>query len=350
MEIGSEFWWDSDLATSSDTVCEKIYNNQYIYTESGRGAINLILENLDDHVKGVQLPSYICESVIQPFQENNYNIFFYNVNLDLTVDINSIKNLDKTSVFFHLGYYGFYTNAEIKNITYKLGKDLILIEDKTHTLLSKSDIENSNYTVASLRKWLGLPSGGVATGLYHKPALNSRNLISNLRKKALMMKENYIKDGVQNKSEFLKMFDNAEVELDKSSKSYKIDNDSLHILKYTNFRNISDARRENFLTLLSGLDNDLVEPIFSELPNDVVPLFFPIYSKQRNKLRNHLINNQIYCPIHWPKSEMVEESLSGDVRKIYDQILSIPIDQRYGIIDMERIVQVVNNWKGDENV
>ncbi|MFW3480840.1 hypothetical protein ACRCJP_08700 [Aerococcus urinaeequi] len=347
MEIGSEFWWDSDLITSSDAVCEKISNNNYIYTESGRGAINLILENLDDHVKGVQLPSYICESVIQPFLENNYNIFFYNVNLDLSVDINSIKNMDKTSVFFHLGYYGFYTNSEIKNIVNKMEKDLILIEDKTHTLLSQSDIDNSKYTVASLRKWLGLPSGGFATGLNIKPVLTTSTIISELRKKALILKEDYIKNDVQNKAKFLKMFDYAEVELDKCSKSYKIDSDSLNILKHTNFKNISDTRRENFLTLLRGLENVLVEPIFSELPDDVVPLFFPIYSKQRNKLRNHLINNEIYCPIHWPKSEMVEGSISDDVQKIYDEILSIPIDQRYGISEMERIIQIVNNWKGD---
>ena len=53
------------------------------------------------------------------------------------------------------------------------------------------------------------------------------------------------------------------------------------------------------------------------------------------------MSHDIYCPIHWPKSEFVQD-LNNE---IYDNILSLVCDQRYGLDDMRRMVNVINEYK-----
>ena len=65
------------------------------------------------------------------------------------------------------------------------------------------------------------------------------------------------------------------------------------------------------------------------------PLFVPVLLENRDKVRKHLTENKIYCPVHWPKPE-------GADSNIYDMELSLICDQRYGVNDMERIVSVLS--------
>ena len=82
-------------------------------------------------------------------------------------------------------------------------------------------------------------------------------------------------------------------------------------------------------------------PVFEELPENVVPLYFPILCMNRKEIQSTLVQNSIYAPIVWPKDEKCPK-ISIDSDYIYDHILCNPIDQRYSIDDMERIADVLN--------
>ena len=85
-----------------------------------------------------------------------------------------------------------------------------------------------------------------------------------------------------------------------------------------------------------------MEVIFNDVENDVTPMFFPIYVKNnRDELRRKLIENEIYCPVHWPIPKQVNGHLNITTKNIYDSILSIPCDQRYQIEDMRRIINEI---------
>ena len=80
MEIGSEFWLNSLPNVSRNKVpkwLNKLGNS--ILTSSGRGAINLLLQQVNPQYKSVLMPAYICESVILPFVENGYTCYFYKI-------------------------------------------------------------------------------------------------------------------------------------------------------------------------------------------------------------------------------------------------------------------------------
>ena len=53
------------------------------------------------------------------------------------------------------------------------------------------------------------------------------------------------------------------------------------------------------------------------------------------------MSHDIYFPIHWLKSQFVQ-NLNNE---IYDNILSLVCDQRYGLDDMRRMVNVINEYK-----
>ena len=81
--------------------------------------------------------------------------------------------------------------------------------------------------------------------------------------------------------------------------------------------------------------------IFSVLPDDVTPLYFPILVDNRVQWQDLLADNDIYAPVVWPKADHCPD-IDDNSQMIYDKILCIPIDQRYGIDDMDRIVKVIN--------
>lgn len=347
-EIGSEFWSDDSAfkkstqeKVNSDIPFFKCKNNKY--TTTGRGAITYILRSLNLKTKKALLPAYICESVILPFEQHGFEISYYQINKDLTPNFKNVK-LD-FDVFFHIGYYGFKTNI-IEALPINQSK-INVIEDITHSLFSKNDTEDKNdFQVGSIRKWIGIPSGGLVIG---KKAIDinlpkSNNDFVQLRKKALIEKDKYINKNSKNRG-YLTSFNKAENIIDNDVDAYEIDPESLNIIKTFGYHEMIQKRRENYQVLLNGItQNKKAEFIFQELPDTVCPMFFPIYVNDRDSLRSFLIENKIYCPIHWPVSPQVKNTLDETTTYIYNNILSIPCDQRYGPVEMERIVNVVNEW------
>ena len=59
-----------------------------------------------------------------------------------------------------------------------------------------------------------------------------------------------------------------------------------------------------------------------------------------NEYQKELINNKIYCPIIWPRSNYIDTKYSN-TEYIYEHILCIPCDQRYNIQDMKKIINCI---------
>ena len=75
-----------------------------------------------------------------------------------------------------------------------------------------------------------------------------------------------------------------------------------------------------------------------DIENMDCPLFVPVIIKngKRDVIRKKLVDNEIYCPVHWPHPDANCES------NLYEMELSLVCDQRYGREDMQRIVDVLN--------
>ena len=105
-EIGSEFW------EKSPPVCsDKVDNEAYLL--SGRTALKFIIDDIhrNRNLRKVLLPSYCCESMIEPFNRSGVEVEFYQVSPD-HVDYPFENDVDAVLLIDFFGYniYRYFLN------------------------------------------------------------------------------------------------------------------------------------------------------------------------------------------------------------------------------------------------
>ena len=163
MEIGSEFWLEKKEENNHTSYIIDSNENK-ILCMSGRTAIDyaLFLFQKQRKILDVYFPSYCCQSMLQPFLERNIKIHFYSVRFEKGKFIFDIDCNKKCDLFFAMNYFGFAANNMDYYIDNFKRKNVIVIEDSTHSWLSQRKYNrNSDFVVASLRKWFPIISGGV---------------------------------------------------------------------------------------------------------------------------------------------------------------------------------------------
>lgn len=358
-EIGSEFYLDrdadlKDIPIDLDYLDINISDTAFIST--GRSAISFILKQikLPEDEKIALLPPFTCHTVIEPFIDAGYKIHYYRINRDLTSNselfLEDLEDVKPSVVIVH-GYFGFDTLKAIKNILQHIKmKGTVVIEDITQTLYSSIRYTDADYYVFSFRKWLAIPDGGCVIStkrsFYYKPYKVDDEL-QEKKLKAFHAKHLYINNDTGIKDEFLKLFREADNILNNQKCIYVMSPISKRIQANTDINFLRSRRRQNYNILLRALNaTNIIEPIFDKLGEGIVPLYFPFYIKcDRNKLQSHLAKNTIYAPIIWPKATYCDGFIDGESEWIYENILALPCDQRYGADDMKRIVEVIENYE-----
>lgn len=330
-EIGSEFWEKYEVDTKRKT-------NNVEYLLSGRIALDFILKDIGTNRKihTAMLPSYCCDSMIVPFVKNGIDVIFYNV------DSNGIHYPKESScdVVLLLDYFG-YENHETKNIAkseYESGK--IIIYDSTHKLNGNPSLERwAHYSFCSYRKWFYC---NYAKVIKHNGFFNNKSQMGKfesyikLRDKAAMLKCRYMLDEIQDKTDFLTDFADAEKMIESNYENLAgipVDFPIHDVIK---------KRQENARYLINRLLRcPEIKLLNSSVKEDDAPLFVPILvsAKKRENLRKYLIEKNIYCPIHWPKTSL--QIMHSD---LYDKEISLICDQRYTVSDMDYIADEIEKF------
>lgn len=349
-EIGSNFWINPNIDKPNAEIDTKEFGIDFediVFTGSGRSAIKLVLSDIDKRTTAL-LPSFTCDSVIEPFISNGYNVSYYDLNEDLSVDresfLRTIETVQPDVVLVH-SHFGFNTLSNITDVLSGLKETgVVVIEDLTQSLYSKTPRINSTYYIGSLRKWAGLPDGGFASksrGSFINHPTATDDAFERIKTAAMIAKYEYLFCQKGGKEEFLKKYADAESLLEQQGEVYLISKSSRIEQANLEIEDLINRRRENYLFLTGGLDKSLITPLFNELPLDVVPLYFPFFCKgDRQRIQTVLRQNDIYAPIIWPKPLSIDKC-SESVTSLYSDLLCIPCDQRYQKRDMERIVCVL---------
>lgn len=345
-EIGSEFNIDMSVLSIRDESPNNIFKYLSNYNiqlfDSGRSALLSLLENLK--ARKVLLPNYICESVRKCFQ--NSQVDYYDVNDEFKIDWDDLKrksddkDLDILYLHFFNGYIDSdYNFKELYNIKKK--RNFIIIEDTTHSIFTINRTIG-DYCVCSLRKWYPIPDGGV---LYSNRYLEHKKYLFNTwadsKKNAMIQKTKYLNGAKISKKSFVHIFHECENYLDDQDKPFNISKASYDILKVIDINEIIKFRVNNFSGLYKYLAKTNMK-ICAANGTKQVPLFFITKIPYRDKLKEYLIDNCIYCPTHWPLYEEIKKY--ENAIKNNSQELSIPIDQRYTKEDMEYIANKIINF------
>lgn len=336
-EIGSEFW-ETPVGNGEGIIKpNNIIDEQFVF--SGRTAIDLILKT-EQNIRKAMLPSYICESVITPFLDANIEVSFYQVECrnGMVFDLNIEPDTD---CLFWCNYFGY--KSQMPDLSNFIKRGGIVIEDITHSYFSKQQSnEQSHYLLASLRKWEPVICGGYCAS--RKKAFESESLRSPskvyIKKKqdAMRLKRKYLFSKKEvDKNDYLTMFSESNKWLSKNFSSLLIDDFSLEYFSHIDYQKEYEKRRYNAMILHENLKgHDDIELLFEADEMDC-PLFVPIIIRNglRDIVQRRLIENDIYCPVHWAKPNMNCNS------NLYEMEISLICDQRYEKRDMQRIIDIL---------
>lgn len=350
IEIGSEFSNDNIYLDEFKqlNIC---YGNDNLYLMSGRTAIDFILKDILKYKKigKAYLPSYCCQSMIDPFENNGIKCVFYDVgcsNHHLYTKLDLIEGID---VFLRMsGYFGFADKIYDEDKILRLKeKGCIIIEDYTHSLFTSEPSESSDYLFASLRKWLPVVCGAICSKkignfVDNKLLEEMDSDLLSIRKLAMDQKKKYLSgDNEINKKNFLENYSLFNQYISRNYEYKVIDNESLYRINYFNYKKIITKRINNakyLITEIHKINKELL--LYDGLKEGDVPLFVPIRVKDKDTLIKCFIENKIYCPSHWPKPTKINH-----VNNIYDMEISLICDQRYSIDEMKKIIKCIKKME-----
>lgn len=343
MEIGSEFWGVPLSEKENNLLCGNVRN-----ALSGRTALELVARDLRQErgAKSIYMPAYCCESMMEPFKKQGYVIKLYAVEPYSKTIHRQIFTDHGCDAILLMDYFGF--EAEETSVFAMIEKlrGTAVILDKVQTAFTKTAAEEyADYTVTSWRKWFFscAATADKKCGEWLVPEADAENeRYISLRRNAARLKADYIEKGIGAKPKFLVQFGEAEELLDTDFSSYSAEEQSLDELKHADVDLIVSRRRENaklIMDWLKDMPQEIIRPLFAELSDRDVPLFVPVLVRKelRDKLRHYLIENDVYCPVHWP-SEL------GGANILYDGELSLVCDQRYGYEDIEREMNLIREF------
>lgn len=340
MEIGSEFSTHSIIFGKNEYFELSNYSKRYVL--SGRTGLYLIAEELKTEFLNISLPDYCCGSMVAPFVEQGYHVSFYPA-----FDLNNAKIDESVQVVLIMDYFGFLSDQTLQFVSQCKKNGKIVIIDATQTAFSHSKTyELADYIVVSYRKWFDslcavvYSKNGFKVSGYNK----EHPVYTKIWRNAANLKEEYLKDRGGDKEEFLTLFTKARHELDADYMNYNANVSEIEIMRNADSSFIREARRKNAKYLINEIKKiskiSDVQLVFDAIEDEDCPLFVPILVNEDKRaiIRNELIINNIYCPIHWP----IDQRYPYSNTFYHQRELSLICDQRYGLEEMRKQILILS--------
>lgn len=305
-----------------------LFHDKATALNSGRNAFAYILENLA--VKKVYLPRYMCPAMLQPLHQLQIDYVFYPINENLEPDQNF--TVSRNEYILYINYFGL-KNAMVEKLAQKYVNTII---DNAQAFFNLPYCHTPCFY--SPRKFFGVPDGGFAytdgsSALPVLPDESSYERCVHLLKRIELGAQEGLSDYRFHEQEFNNRSMAGMSRLTKKI-LFSIDYDWACSKRNTNF---------NVLHTALAKSNQLSHII--DCGAITGPMMYPYLSDIKH-LREQLQKSNIFTPTYWPHvSEM------GNGSNIYESYLAenlipLPIDQRYDRIDMNRIVSVIKECNG----
>lgn len=293
-----------------------------LLVNSGRNGIEAILRSLPVNSE-VLIPKYTCEVVLEPFISTGISHIFYDINENLELTV--LPSLKSSQFLLYTNYFG-VKDRYADELASIYGNRLII--DDSQALFHEPTNESS--TVYSYRKFVGVPDGAAVVSdlikdIHPEPATSFGRCSHLLKRIDLGPTEGY-PDFTSN--------DNAL----KGNCLSGMSNLTKRLLRSVDWISIESIRKENFNYLHKTLGKyNLLE--IPAIESFQCPMTYPFRSSNK-KLRNILISRNIFVPTLWPN---VLEDCNSDSTEynLADTIVPIPIDQRYGVEEMQYICDTI---------
>lgn len=288
-----------------------------LHLQSARSAIKLLVKT--HNIKEIYIPYFTCKSVLDAIKEMHCNIKFYSINEDLSPQLECKNN----NWIIYNDYFGINSH-NVKAITKKY-KNIII--DNAQSFFAKK----TKICFYSPRKFIGVSDGGI---LY-----DTKSTLKGVKQDSSIKRAKYLFSRIEYGAEYgYKYFLDSEKSLD-SKPIRKMSNLTKTLLHSINYKKNKTKRVQNY----NHLNNILKNSIKSFLGQNEIPMIYPYIGD--NKLRQYLIKNKIFIATYWQDLEKWCNKNSFEIH-LRDSLVAIPIDQRYEIDDMNKIIEIIK-WGGE---
>lgn len=294
-----------------------------VLLNSGRNALEYVLRSLPD-VRRIWIPYYTCEVILEPVRKLGIAFSFYRINAAL--EIWDAIDLQAGDYLLYTNYFGI-KDCYVQNLADHYGMRLIV--DNAQAWYA--DPIPGTSTVYSPRKFVGIPDGGIACcdfgiDVDQFEQDNSFNRCSHLLKRIDLGAAAGYQDFRENSG----LFVNQPIR--------KMSRLTERMLRAVDFEAVKQKRKSNFLFLNERLKKEN-EFSLLDCSSFECPMVYPFLGEE-NSLRELLIKNGVFVATYWPNvSNWSGQSLLES--RLAQDLVCLPVDQRYGELEMERIVSLI---------
>jgi hypothetical protein len=303
------------------------YHQDVIRLNTGRNAFEYILRAR--RYSKVFLPYYTSRVMLEPIQKLGLEYSLYQIDDQLFPKFD-FSELCEKDVLVYTNYFGICD----ENVRRIAGANINLVIDNSQAFFATA-VHNID-TFYSPRKFFGVPDGAYlftnAAIPYEFEKDNSLERLSHLLTR------------IESSAELgFALFKSSESCL--SNQPIRLMSEiTRRLLMNIDYNTAGKKRLENFLFLHSKLSSYNLLNLDAE--NIGVPMVYPFRSKNFN-LRNLLIENKIYVATYW--KEVLEKTNEKMLEySLVNEMVPLPVDQRYSVRDMETITTLILNKLHDE--
>lgn len=303
-----------------DTCRHAMLHKDAILLNCGRNALAYLLEARS--IKKLYLPYFLCDSVANVCKKYGVEVAFYHIGENwLPKDL----VIDEDTWLYIVNFYGQITREDLARLAAAY-RNIIIDNAQAYFDAPLTNVD----TLYTCRKFFGVSDGAV---LYTNSKLERRLEIDesfNRIHYVLGCYERTASEFYEEAAQNNDIFDNEEIkEMSKLTKN---------LLRSIDYEYVKQIRTNNFaylhekLRTVNKINVRLIEGAF----------MYPLLIDDGMKIRKQLQQMKIYIPTLWPNvlKECEPDTLEY---KFAADILPLPIDQRYGIEDMEYICKLITN-------
>lgn len=294
------------------------YHSDAIRLNSGRHCLEYLIKA--KKIKKIYLPYFLCASVRKVCEKCGTEYEFYHIDNNFN-PLLSYKT--PNSYVYIVNYYGQKSDADILAFKKKYND---IIVDNAQAFFSRPVCGID--TLYTCRKYFGVPDGGY---LYTDAVIkeNLKTDVSYQRMEFVLGRYEcdastfYAKASSNNK-----IFENEELKL--MSKL------TMNLLRGIDYDSAIRKRNENFIFLHKAFGN--INKLNVSVPEGA--FMYPLYMDNGMKIKKELADKKIYIPTLWP--DVFDICKKGSIEYDFaENILPLPVDQRYGVEDMEYIIESI---------
>ena len=278
-----------------------------VLLNSGRNALRHIVRQLK--IRSIWVPEYTCPVVWEALKAEKCDLKFYSIGMDML----PAEKLPHDDFVLYTNYFGCCG----KNVEMLAAEFPNLIVDCAQAYHAQPKGRASFF---SPRKFFGVADGGIAFGV--ESAAYEQDDSSARQQHLIVRKEKGASAGYP-------LFKAAEDSLIDAPIRMMSEATTAALQRF-DVATAIQKRRENFAFLRERLQSTF--PF--ALAADDVPMVYP-YVTDDGPLRSRLIYQKIYVAKYWP-------GLFTAANALAERIVPLPIDQRYGVADLQRVVEVLN--------